>query len=58
MTCIYRQSPLNSIWEGSGNGLDILRAISRDPRSAQKLVTELENFRGANGLLNRAIDDV
>ena len=36
MTRIYRQSPLNSIWEGSGNVVcfDILRAIQRDPRSA------------------------
>ena len=60
MTRIYRQSPLNSIWEGSGNVvcLDILRAIGRDTRSAQELVTELENSRGANGLLDRAIDNV
>jgi putative acyl-CoA dehydrogenase len=60
MTRIYRQSPLNSIWEGSGNVvcLDILRAVGRDTRSAQALVTELENSRGASGLLDRAIDDV
>jgi len=60
MTRIYRQSPLNSIWEGSGNVvcLDILRAIRRDPRSAQELVAELEKSRGANQLLDRAIDDV
>jgi putative acyl-CoA dehydrogenase len=60
MTRIYRQSPLNSIWEGSGNVvcLDILRAIGRDRRSAEELVTELENSRGANRLLDRAIDDV
>jgi putative acyl-CoA dehydrogenase len=60
MTRIYRQSPLNSIWEGSGNVvcLDILRAIERDRRPAQELVAELENSRGANRLLDRAIDDV
>ena len=60
MTRIYRQSPLNSIWEGSGNVvcLDILRAIQRDPRSAQELVAELEKSRGANRWLDRAIDDV
>jgi len=60
MTRIYRQSPLNSIWEGSGNVvcLDILRAIRRDPRSAQELVAELAKSRGANRLLDRAIDDV
>src|SRR5215831_19147269 len=60
MTRIYRQSPLNSIWEGSGNVvcLDILRAIRRDPRSAQGLVAELEKSRGANRVLNRVIDGV
>src|SRR5262249_45877031 len=60
MTRIYRQSPLNSIWEGSGNVvcLDILRAIRRDPRSAQELITELAKSRGANRLLDRVIDEV
>src|SRR5258708_12953170 len=60
MTRIYRQSPLNSIWEGSGNVvcLDILRAIRRDPRSAQELVAELAKSPGANRLLDRAIDNV
>jgi putative acyl-CoA dehydrogenase len=60
MTRIYRQSPLNSIWEGSGNVvcLDILRAIRRDQRSAQELVAELTKSRGANRLLDRAIGDV
>jgi putative acyl-CoA dehydrogenase len=60
MTRIYRQSPLNSIWEGSGNivCLDVLRAIRRDPRSAQELVTELAKSRGANRLLDRTIDEV
>jgi putative acyl-CoA dehydrogenase len=60
MARIYRQSPLNSIWEGSGNVvcLDILRAIGRDPRSAGGLVAELEKARSANRLLDRAIDDV
>jgi putative acyl-CoA dehydrogenase len=60
MTRVYRQSPLNSIWEGSGNVvcLDILRAMERDPRSVEALVAELETSRSANGVLDRAIDDV
>jgi putative acyl-CoA dehydrogenase len=60
MARIYRQSPLNSIWEGSGNVvcLDILRARQRDPRSAEVLIAELENSSGANCWLDRAIDDV
>ena len=40
---IYRQMPLNSIWEGSGNimGLDVLRELSREPRCAEALAAEL-----------------
>jgi putative acyl-CoA dehydrogenase len=60
MARVYRQSPLNSIWEGSGNVvcLDILRAMERDPHSAQALAVELERSRGADPLLDRAIDGV
>jgi putative acyl-CoA dehydrogenase len=60
MPRIYRQSPLNSIWEGSGNVvcLDVLRALGRDRRPAEALVAELEAWRGANRLLDRAVDDV
>ncbi len=60
MARIYRQSPLNSIWEGSGNVvcLDVLRAMERDPQPAEALIAELEKARGANQLLDRGIDDV
>ena len=35
MPRLYREAPLNSIWEGSGNvmGLDVLRAIGREPEA-------------------------
>lgn len=60
MPRLFRQSPLNSIWEGSGNVvcLDILRALERDPRSAEAFVAELDKSHGANTLLDRATDDV
>lgn len=60
MPRIFRQSPLNSIWEGSGNVicLDVLRAMAREPQSVIAFVAELEEARGANALLDRAIDDV
>ncbi len=60
MPRIFRQSPLNSIWEGSGNVicLDVLRAMGREPQSVMALVAELEGARGANANLDRAIDDV
>ena len=55
---LYRQSPLNSIWEGSGNVicLDVLRALSREPQTAEALFAELDAARGAYATLDRAID--
>src|SRR5690606_11828054 len=41
---LYRQAPLNSIWEGSGNiqCLDVLRALSREPETGAVLWAELQ----------------
>jgi putative acyl-CoA dehydrogenase len=41
---LYRQAPLNSIWEGSGNiqCLDVLRALSREPETGAALWAELQ----------------
>ncbi|MCC6365005.1 MAG: isovaleryl-CoA dehydrogenase [Bryobacterales bacterium] len=43
MPRLYREAPLNSIWEGSGNviALDVLRALSRDPESFERVKTEI-----------------
>ena len=40
---LYRQAPLNSIWEGSGNiqCLDVLRALAREPEALAALRAEL-----------------
>jgi putative acyl-CoA dehydrogenase len=56
MPRIFRQSPLNSIWEGSGNVicLDVLRAMRREPASVDAFVKEIEVSRGANTLLDAA----
>ncbi|HLY06257.1 MAG TPA: acyl-CoA dehydrogenase family protein [Rhizomicrobium sp.] len=56
MPRMFRQSPLNSIWEGSGNVicLDVLRAMRREPESVEVLVREIEASRGANAALDRA----
>ena len=45
----YRQAPLNSIWEGSGNVicLDVLRAMGREPDALEALRAELALSRGA-----------
>ncbi|GGA71942.1 acyl-CoA dehydrogenase [Arenimonas soli] len=54
MPRLYRQAPLNSIWEGSGNiqCLDVLRALGREPGCAQAFFTELAAARGANAALD------
>lgn len=55
---LYREAPLSSIWEGSGNVmcLDVLRTIERHPESVEALLAELELARGAAASLDRAID--
>src|SRR5690242_19674413 len=60
MPRIYRQSPLNSNWEGSGNVicLDVLRALAREPQSRDALLAELEGARGANAALDSQIEKV
>jgi putative acyl-CoA dehydrogenase len=49
MPRLYREAPLYSIWEGSGNVicLDILRALSREPSAAEALVHEFRSAREA-----------
>ncbi len=60
MARLFRQSPLNSIWEGSGNVicLDVLRAMTREPESVAAFVNELEAARGANSTLDQMIDAI
>lgn len=43
MPRIYREAPLNSIWEGSGNVncLDVLRAVRKDPASLEAVLAEI-----------------
>jgi putative acyl-CoA dehydrogenase len=55
---LYREAPLQSIWEGSGNvaALDALRALTRQPEAAEAFFTELDQARGADARLDDAID--
>lgn len=54
---LYREAPVNSIWEGSGNviALDVLRAFGREPESVAALEEELGAARGAYGAYDRAL---
>ena len=52
----YREAPLNSIWEGSGNvtALDVLRALRRAPESADALLAEVDRRAGGDERLDVA----
>jgi putative acyl-CoA dehydrogenase len=58
MPRLYRQAPLNGIWEGSGNVicLDVLRTMQREPAALAALFAELGASRGADRRLDRAIE--
>ena len=60
MPRLYREAPLDSIWEGSGNvnALDVLRAMSRDPDSIAAFLAETELAKGSDARLDRAIADL
>jgi putative acyl-CoA dehydrogenase len=58
MPRLYRQAPLNGIWEGSGNVicLDLLRTMNREPQAVEALLAEAQTARGGDRRLDRAID--
>jgi putative acyl-CoA dehydrogenase len=51
---LYREAPLNSVWEGSGNVicLDVLRAMSKDPRGVDVLLQEIKAGAGGDRRLD------
>jgi putative acyl-CoA dehydrogenase len=57
MPRIYRDAPVNSVWEGSGNVqcLDLLRALARDPATLQALYEEIEDVRRGDARLDRFV---
>jgi putative acyl-CoA dehydrogenase len=56
----YREAPLNSIWEGSGNVicLDVLRAMARGPEVADAFFAEVGAARGGDRRLDAFVDAV
>src|SRR3954468_5584531 len=54
MPRIYREAPLNSIWEGSGNvnALDVLRALAKSPEALEGFFAEVELAAGADPRLD------
>jgi len=60
MPRIYREAPLASIWEGSGNviSLDVLRALVREPRSLEVFLHEVRQAQGADARLDARVRDL
>ncbi len=58
MPRLLRDSPLNSIWEGSGNvsALDVLRVLGREPEALEAFLAECELARGGDSLLDAHLD--
>jgi putative acyl-CoA dehydrogenase len=54
---LYRQSPVNGVWEGSGNVicLDVLRALARAPETLEAFWIEVETAAGGDARLDRAM---
>jgi putative acyl-CoA dehydrogenase len=58
MPRLYREAPLNGIWEGSGNviSLDVLRALVKSPETFDAFFAEVEQAKGADPRLDAYID--
>jgi putative acyl-CoA dehydrogenase len=60
MPRLLRQSPVNGVWEGSGNVicLDVLRVLTREPDAVDAFWSEVAPAGAGNSFLARAIDDL
>lgn len=54
---LYREVPVNAIWEGSGNVmcLDVLRVIEREPETLDKVLAEVETIASVEPRLKKAV---
>jgi putative acyl-CoA dehydrogenase len=60
MPRLYREAPLNSIWEGSGNVqcLDVLRGMAKSPASVEAFFAEVDEAAGADPHLDAATSEL
>lgn len=58
MERLYREAPLNGIWEGTGNVicLDVLRAMQRDPETIEVFLAEIHQAKGTHPALDAYTD--
>ena len=54
----YREAPINTIWEGSGNVqcLDVLRVLQREPESLEAFMTEVSAAQGSDSRFDRYLE--
>jgi putative acyl-CoA dehydrogenase len=57
---LYREAPVNAIWEGSGNVmcLDMLRAVERSPETLERVLASIEAVSGGEQRLKSAVEGV
>ena len=57
---LYREAPVNSIWEGSGNVqcLDLLRVLNKEPDTLKALFAEFEQARGKHSVFDQYLDNL
>ena len=60
MPRLYREAPLYSIWEGSGNVmcLDVLRALTKEPATVEALLAEFKSTAGADPRLDKYVEGI
>lgn len=60
MPRLYREAPVNSVWEGSGNvtALDLVRALTREPEAMDAYLAEVGEAAGADPRLDAAVTDL
>lgn len=60
MPRLFRESPLNSIWEGAGNVicLDVMRALAKEPQSIDSLAAEFDTVKGYSSRYDRYVASV
>ncbi len=58
MARLYREAPVNSLWEGSGNVicLDVLRSMAQEPGTVEALIDEIGTARGADRRFDAFLD--
>jgi putative acyl-CoA dehydrogenase len=57
---LYREAPVNAIWEGSGNiqCLDVLRAVAREPRCLEAFIAAIEPHRDTHPGIGKRLDTI